>query len=884
MSFRKAVITLAFMLSGILAGAQQYRVSGVVVDEDGHPLSFATVAVEQPPTGTYSADDGSFSLRLPKGKYTLAAAYVGYRSATKEITVQANVDTLTFILRSESLRIDEVVVTATQVDSKEGTSTYRIGDQAIKQIQAMNLQDVLSLLPGKGMSMSNYNTVQQADLRSAVSSSFNNIGTSVIVNGMSMSNDANMQVSNPGMGQSDSYASAGRGIDLRSISAAGIESVEVVTGVASAKYGNLASGAIIVKNKMGSTPLSVSANVSSTSYQGAVSKGFNLGEKGGILNTDFSYTYSKDSPVQRKNYYQNVNFGLRWMKKLSERLDWNNTVAFQTYMGFNGQRYEPEERVRDIAKVNNRNFSLNVFGSMSLGKVGDLDYSVNGSLDHQYSRYLTTGTGPLPLIEALQTGTYTTTYSNIAYQQDIVMKGLPVNAAADVSLTKNLTSRNWTFSFMTGLQADIDKNFGEGRSVAGGVAQASGGIGSRNAAFHDVPASKTWSAYHETNIRNVGRIAETKLKLGVRYDYMLERYHLVSPRLSGSVKLFDRLTARLAWGLAYKAPSMMQIYPDPAYYDYTNLSYYATNPDERLAVVTTYVYEPTNSHLRPSHTNTVEGGFDWESKPINIRLTAYHKTLTDGISLSPELLLLDRVNYKIVSQPTGQPPVVEPDGTTTTLVREKYVMKNTATEVTDGVELTLIPARIESTHTEFNFQASYMRTRQHNDDYYMELSKYAVGDAKSRYGVYDRTDQITRYSSGRLTVTQQIPSLRLIFTLNAELNFVNYTEPVEGSIYPKAYYDGQGNFYALSEEERTTEEYADLRLNPSTYEILDKKPFYPDFHLQIRKETKAGHSFSMYINNFLWYNPTYVYNGTRKTLNETVSFGFGMSFLLGANR
>ena len=81
-----------------------------------------------------------------------------------------------------------------------------------------------------------------------------------------------------------------------------------------------------------------------------------------------------------------------------------------------------------------------------------------------------------------------------------------------------------------------------------------------------------------------------------------------------------------------------------------------------------------------------------------------------------------------------------------------------------------------------------------------------------------------------------------------------------------------------------SDEYAGLRLSPGTYEILDRKPFYPDFHLQIRKETKAGHSFSMYINNFLWYNPTYVYNGTRKTLNETVSFGFGMSFLLGANR
>lgn len=868
----------------VMSAAQQHKVSGVVVDENGQPLGYASVAVEQPPAGTYSANDGSFSLRLPTGKYTIAAGYVGYRGAKREINVKGDIDTLTFILRTESLRMKDVVVTATQVESKEGTSSYRISDQAIKQIQAMNLQDVLSLLPGKKMASSNYNTVQQADIRSAVSTSFNNIGTSVIVNGMAMSNDANMQVSNPGMGQTDSYGSAGRGIDLRSISAAGIESVEVVTGVASAKYGNLASGAIIVKNKIGSIPFSVSANVSSTSYQGAVSKGFNLGEKGGLLNTDFSYTYSKDSPVQRKNYYQNVNFGLRWMKRLSERLEWNNTVAFQSYMGFNGQRYEPEERVKDIAKVNNQNLSLNVYGSMVLGKAGDLDYSINGSVDNQYSRYLTTGTGPLPLIVALQTGTYTTTYSAIAFQQDTRMKGLPVSTAADVSLTKKMSQKNWAFSFMTGLQGSFDKNYGKGRSVAGGVAQAAGGIGARNANFHDVPASKTWSAYHETNVRNDGKVAETKLKLGVRYDYMLECYHLVSPRLSGSVKLFDRLTTRLAWGLAYKAPSMMQIYPDPAYYDFTNLSYYATDPAERLAVVTTYVYEPKNSHLRPSHTNTIEGGFDWESKPLNIRLTAYHKRLSDGISLSPELLLLDRVNYKVVSQPDGQPPVVEPDGTTDILVKEKYVMKNTATEITDGIELTLIPARIESTHTEFNFQASYMRTSQHNSGYYMELSKYVVGNAKARYGVYDHTEQITRYSSGRLTVTQQIPSLRLIFTVNAELNFVDYTEPVEGSIYPKAYYDGLGNYHTLSESERMSDEYADLRLNPGKYEILDKKPFYPDFHLQVRKETRSGHSFSLYVNNFLWYNPTYTYKEKRSTLNETISFGFGMSFVLGNNK
>ena len=80
---------------------------------------------------------------------------------------------------------------------------------------------------------------------------------------------------------------------------------------------------------------------------------------------------------------------------------------------------------------------------------------------------------------------------------------------------------------------------------------------------------------------------------------------------------------------------------------------------------------------------------------------------------------------------------------------------------------------------------------------------------------------------------------------------------------------------------REAPKFDDLKLKASTYEILDKKPFYPDFHLQIRKETRSGHSFSLYVNNFLWYNPTYVYNNKRSTLNETISFGFGMSFIIG---
>lgn len=879
---RKLAAYLFILMSTIIsASAQKYDVSGTVLDQNGDPLEFVSVVESDLFISTYTDHEGHFTLSLPEGRNTLSVSFVGYRTIEHVMNITGPVDSLIFTLYQEALDMAEVVVTATAVNSNKGTSVYRVDDQAIKQIQAMNLNDILSLLPGNKMGESDFMSVQQANLRSAVTSSYNNFGTSVIVNGMALSNDANMQTANPTTGTTSTASSVGQGIDLRSISAAGIQNVEVVTGVASAKYGNLASGTIIVKSKTGESPLSISANMNTTSYQVAASKGFDLGEKGGILNTDISYTFSDESPIQRKNYYQNASVGIRWMATVNKKLNWTNMVALQGYFGFNGQRFEPEEKVRNISRVNNQNINLSITGDLEFKRFGKLSYIIGGSLDNQYSYFRNFGTGPLPLIEALESGTYITGYSPIFFEQEQIIKGLPVNINANLDWSKVLNRKKWSFNFLTGVQYTYDKNFGSGRSIVGNTVQTAGGIGARSATFYDIPASNTFSAYHETTVKNSSDIVGTNLRLGLRYDFMNSRYHLLAPRLSGSVTLFDRLTVRAAWGLAYKAPAMVQLFPGPAYFDYTNLSYYATDPAERMAIVSTYVYEARNEHLRPSYTNTLETGLDWVSDWLTVRLTGYHKELRNGISLSPELLLLYKQNYEIVDAPEGEPPVVKPiEGSQDILLREKMVMKNSMQEISDGIELTIIPARIESTHTEFNIQGSFIRTRQQNDGYMMELSKYVVGDAKARYGVYEYSQYITRVGSGRVTLIQQIPALRLIFTLSAELNFVNFTEPIGGSIYPVAYYDGDGTYHFIPEDERSSDAYADLRREASVLEITDKQPFYSNFHLQIRKETKSGHSFSLYANNFLWYNPSYVYNNTRRTLNGDITFGFSMSFTI----
>lgn len=48
---------IVFILTAISATAQVFKVSGSVVDEAGSPLSYASVAVEQPPTGTWTDND-----------------------------------------------------------------------------------------------------------------------------------------------------------------------------------------------------------------------------------------------------------------------------------------------------------------------------------------------------------------------------------------------------------------------------------------------------------------------------------------------------------------------------------------------------------------------------------------------------------------------------------------------------------------------------------------------------------------------------------------------------------------------------------------------------------------------------------------------------------
>ncbi|WP_254523413.1 carboxypeptidase regulatory-like domain-containing protein [Natrinema caseinilyticum] len=75
-------------------------VEGTITDANGDPVSNATVAVRDQQTTT--ADDGSYSLELESGDYTLDVSAEGYQDTSENVTVEADATTTVDVTLAET--------------------------------------------------------------------------------------------------------------------------------------------------------------------------------------------------------------------------------------------------------------------------------------------------------------------------------------------------------------------------------------------------------------------------------------------------------------------------------------------------------------------------------------------------------------------------------------------------------------------------------------------------------------------------------------------------------------------------------------------------------------------------------------------------------------
>ena len=119
-------------------------IRGRVLDEKGNPLAGAGVTVVNTFLGTYSGNDGAYSVRLPSdGVYSVKYSYTGFETVTRGIMVKGTV-VEDISLVPEIMMAGEVVVSATRAGERSPFSYTDITSEAIRNKN--NVQDLPYLI------------------------------------------------------------------------------------------------------------------------------------------------------------------------------------------------------------------------------------------------------------------------------------------------------------------------------------------------------------------------------------------------------------------------------------------------------------------------------------------------------------------------------------------------------------------------------------------------------------------------------------------------------------------------------------------------------------------------------------------------------------------
>lgn len=145
-----AILALSF-LSSSLVFAQNVTISGKVADNDGLPIIGANVVLLSSSKGVATDVDGNFSIEgLQSGKCFMQISAIGYQTVTNELNLTEQNTKLSFVLKTVSTDLDEVLVTANrrlQNIQKTAASVSAVTTKKIQQLQINKITELNSIAP-----------------------------------------------------------------------------------------------------------------------------------------------------------------------------------------------------------------------------------------------------------------------------------------------------------------------------------------------------------------------------------------------------------------------------------------------------------------------------------------------------------------------------------------------------------------------------------------------------------------------------------------------------------------------------------------------------------------------------------------------------------------
>lgn len=866
--------------------AQQVRQSNIFGHisnaANGKPLNDITVTIAQLGIFDITGETGFYKLlKLPAGRFTLKIQGVNTIPVEREITIPAiGNQTIDVAVQENVLSLKEVQVVG--IESKSLSRSTLIGRTAIEHMQATNLGEVLQLLPGALTTNSNFSDVNKISLRqydaSKAGDNVNSMGTAVIINGAPISNNGNLQAMNTASaGVLSSFSTAsGMGVDMRQLSADNVESVEVIRGIPSVEYGDLNAGAVIVKTKASKEPAQFKARLNPKLTQFWLGKGFSLGKNKGALFADIDFTKAYNEQIKANDAYERVTSNLQYTNTFGRSKPLHTNTSFSFAMNLDETKVDPDYEVDQVVRrAQDYAFRFSTNGRWILGKklARSINYTLSASYSHQkgfQQQYYTMDISPVTT--AKENTTVEVDYLASRYLNQLWIDGKPLNVFA--RLSDNFYARSGIFnhSFLLGADWKLDANYGAGRTFDEKLPpRTTDNTGFRERAFKDIPALQQAAVYFEDKISANLKGHDLAIQLGLRFDnvqpFQSNAKSVLSPRINASYELVKKFYLRAGYGITAKAPTLLYLHPDVAYFDMVSLNHYKDNPAERMALMTTRVFNTENPTLEIAKTSKNELGFDWSfARKKRLSVTLYYEETKNGYEMSSSLNTTQFTTipkYKVESSPAGQKPVLSPVVTDSLWV-VSYSGPNNARHITNkGIEFDLDLGRFDRIRTSFVLNGAYVNTRSVSANPYI-FSQQVAGQPLTRLGVYGTNrGRLSERLATTLRAIHNIPELRFVITFAAQTvwmdrdKYLNYSSIPTGYIpVTNAGQQPQIIDFTKAQQDMITPADRDIYLSLSDgyFRTESWKPLWL-FNVKLTKEFAKNMVFSFYANNVIQHQP-----------------------------
>ncbi|MEI7812218.1 MAG: TonB-dependent receptor [Ignavibacteria bacterium] len=805
-------------------------VKGVIKDERGRALSGASIVVVHTNSGGTTDLNGRYVVNnIKPGSYKLKVTFVSYELVERDITIEpGETPEVNFILKPAAFLIGgiEVLGKSDLLPADIATKTIISGGE-IEHYQASSVKDILYLAPGiqktdnPGLDKSG-----QATIRGREDDRLSAFGTLIVVDGIPMSNNANMQFEKM-TNSTTGVSNMGAGIDIRTIPADNIESIEVIAGLPSVRYGDATEGVINIRTKSGYQPNRLKIKQNPDTKEANLGGGFLSGRNG--LNYNLNYALSERDIRKTGDEFSR----LTGQVMLTNSFYDNRLVMNHKFSG--QQIFDNEEPKGDAYQTKNYNKSFSL-GYSGVGKyvfedgVSGFDYNVYINLRNENSMRSKLVQAEVHITPAGDTVS--------AYIGKVETKGKEWTAGSRLEWNNLLFTGDIVHKLMFGMDIQYNANTGKGVLVDSVYNYYGYDSGRRSYTFDELPGQILAGLYVEDKI-TWHFLFDFNLMPGLRYEmYRPFQFSLkglwgdgdivnshqgtfFNPRLSLMVYFSKVNQLRISAGVTSKSPSMNTVFPRPDVYKFR---------DPVLLKNIYFYFDQGVPDLKGSREEQYEISYDHKLfNLVGASLTAYYRER----------------RQEAQSQSVPNFYIVQSD-----LINRVYYSnsfsryQNTGWTIFKGIEFTLRTNNIKPLNMSFELNGAY-----------------SFSNASTNGISYDFTPDLTK---------GQIPNYKIPGSpVDTVLGFI-YTpgdkryERFQLNYYLKYILPSLGLWLTLRAEQLLIDKYQDYNQEPENYSMLtdDGKLTYNFnrevkskgvkwlFNLNISKSLFKGAEVSFYVNNF----------------------------------